>query len=76
MKVRSVENLNFDIQEIDKEFYMKFVEYNQKLPKADWNMTWMVIGGGEGNRIAGASQSYFEKERLMNKQILLMLISK
>ena len=26
----------------------------------------MVIGGGEGNRIAGASQSYFEKERLMN----------
>ena len=70
VKVGSVENLNFDIQEIDKEFYMKFEEYDKKLPKADWNMTWMAMGDADGvQKIAGASKSYFEKFRLTNEFI-------
>lgn len=69
VKVGSVENLNFDIQEIDKEFYMKLEEYDKKLPKPDWNTTWMSMGVGEILRIAGASKSYFEKIRLENEFI-------
>jgi ABC-type transport system involved in multi-copper enzyme maturation permease subunit len=68
VKVGSVENLKFDIQAIDKEFYTKVVEYNKKLPEADWDMTWNVNGDDDGViMIGGASKSLFEKKRLLNE---------
>lgn len=68
VKVGSAENLKFDIQEIDKEFYMKLEEYDKKLPKADWNTqfsSWSDIDGFY--MIGGASKSYFERMKLKNE---------
>ena len=62
VKVGSVENLNFDIQDIDKEFNAKVREYDKKLPKADWNVQFHSWSSKDGfYMIGGASKSYFER---------------
>jgi ABC-type transport system involved in multi-copper enzyme maturation permease subunit len=64
VKVESVENLNFDIQEIDKESYTKAEEYNKKLQQADWDLTWYYWSGNDGFlMLGGATKSFFERMR-------------
>jgi ABC-type transport system involved in multi-copper enzyme maturation permease subunit len=66
VKTGSVENLNFDILEIEKEFNTKVGEYDKKLPQTDWGMANTRFNTDGPSAIAGASKSSFEKERLMN----------
>jgi ABC-type transport system involved in multi-copper enzyme maturation permease subunit len=64
VKVGSVENLKFDIQEIDKDFRMKRDEYEKKLPAADWDIQWTCHWGDDGlDEIGGATKSFFSNRR-------------
>ena len=67
VKVGSVENLDFDIQEVDKELYKKIEEYDKMLPKVDWDLTWYNSRRDDGfHLVGGATKSFFEKLRLAN----------
>lgn len=66
VNVGSIENLKFEINELDDEFSRKTGEYEKKLPKPDWDMAWNFEGSNDGfNIIAGASESFFEKRKLL-----------
>ncbi len=67
VKVRSVENLKFGINDLEKEFSKKAGEYKSPI-KVDWEMTWVMQWSTDGFcMIAGATKSYFERIRLMNE---------
>lgn len=66
VKVGSVENLKFDLIEIEKEFNTKVEEYYKNLPVTDWDMSSARFNTDGSNQIAGASKSFFERERLMS----------
>ena len=67
VKAGSIENMTFNIKDLDDEYSKKAGEYKSPI-KVDWQMTWMMQWNRDGFcMIAGASKSYFEKIRLMNE---------
>jgi len=65
VKVGSLENLKFDMKDLEVEYSKKREEYEKKIPQADWNMTWNSTWGEDGfEMVGGASKRYFEKLRL------------
>ncbi|HUX57956.1 MAG TPA: ABC transporter permease subunit [Bacteroidales bacterium] len=69
VKVGSVENLEFNIKELNDEYLKKTEEYEKKLPGADWDMQWNTRWDSRDgfNIIGGASKSSFEKIKLKNE---------
>jgi ABC-type transport system involved in multi-copper enzyme maturation permease subunit len=64
VKVGSVENLNYDIAAIEREFEDNLSVFSKKLPEPDWGMTntyWSSIDGFK--MIGGATKSFMEIEK-------------
>ncbi|UCG59432.1 MAG: ABC transporter permease subunit [Phycisphaerales bacterium] len=61
-RIRSLDNLNYALAELNSECWRKRNEYNAQLDPPDWGMNWNNSGGPDGRRIVGGcSKSKFER---------------
>jgi ABC-type transport system involved in multi-copper enzyme maturation permease subunit len=68
IRVGSSENLEYDINAIEKEFLDKSGEFSQKQQQPDWNLVSDYWGGGDGFKLIGeATKSFLESERIINE---------
>lgn len=75
IKVGSSENLEYDINSIEKEFQKKLDEFSLKQPEPDWNATSYYWGGKDGFKLIGeATKSLMERERRINEYCGPLLI--
>jgi ABC-type transport system involved in multi-copper enzyme maturation permease subunit len=68
ISVGSSENLEYDINSIEKEFQDKSAEFSQKQPQPDWGVVSYYQGGSDGFKLIGeATKSLMERERRINE---------
>ncbi|MBN1291157.1 MAG: ABC transporter permease subunit [Candidatus Latescibacteria bacterium] len=61
------ENLDFALNDLDKEFREKVTDYRMKMENADWHMNWNMSGGADGYMlVGGSSKSLYEFYRTLN----------
>ena len=77
VKVGSAENLNFNINDLDKDLFKKAEEYyKNNLSEVDWSMTWMMDGNSDGYMmVAGATRSWFARSKANNEHFEPLRIS-
>jgi ABC-type transport system involved in multi-copper enzyme maturation permease subunit len=68
IKVGSSENLEYDINSIEKEFQNKSGEFSLKQQQPDWSGLSYCWGGEDGFKlIGGATKNFMERERRINE---------
>jgi ABC-type transport system involved in multi-copper enzyme maturation permease subunit len=61
-RIRSLDNLNYALADLNSEYWRKRNEYNAQLEAPDWGMNWNNSGGQDGRRLlGGCSKSKFER---------------
>jgi ABC-type transport system involved in multi-copper enzyme maturation permease subunit len=68
IRVGSSENLEYDINSVEKEFRKKQDEFSLKQQEPDWGATSYYWGGDDGFKLIGeATKSLMERERRINE---------
>jgi ABC-type transport system involved in multi-copper enzyme maturation permease subunit len=68
ISVGSSENLEYDINAVEKEFQNKSGEFSQKQLQPDWGTVSYYQGGGDGFKLIGeATKGLMERERRINE---------
>jgi len=68
IKVQSQDNLQYALDDLNREYGNKCSEYEKTLERPDWGMHWYFIGGSDGNKeIYGASKSQMEFHKKQNE---------
>jgi ABC-type transport system involved in multi-copper enzyme maturation permease subunit len=68
ISVGSSENLEYDINALEKEFQDKSQEFSQKQSQPDWSLVSYFWGGDDGFKLIGeATKSLMERERKINE---------
>jgi ABC-type transport system involved in multi-copper enzyme maturation permease subunit len=75
IRVGSSENLEYDINSIEKEFQDKAGEFSVKQQQPDWSGSSYYWGGEDGFKlIGGATKNFMERERRINEYCGPLLI--